>query len=358
MNLAPLFNAQFIDDDGTPLAGGWLYTYATGTVTPQTTYQDQAGGAENENPIELDAAGRCDLWLDPALEYTLLLKRADLTTVRTWDDVGGAQSSALGVTSVNGEAGVVVLTSEDIEFTTSTDTTWFVGVDVQAALDSIIERVDGEIPASAIPIIDAGSLLTATNVEDALQELAGVSGVADQSGNSGKFLTTNGTATSWGLPAAAVISIADAGGVIAATTVEGALQEVALAVAAVNLPPQTGNAGKFLSTDGTSPSWATAGTGSSTQAATGTTTLPGGLIFKWGKAATIATDAVGTAVTFAVAFPNNAFQVIASAATGNGTSGGTGEKYSVSAYGLTTSGFSIDNDGNSAVEVAWWAIGN
>lgn len=48
--------------------------------------------------------------------------------------------------------------------------------------------------------------------------------VPSQTGNSGKYLTTNGTAVSWG-------------------TVDA-------------LPSQTGNSGKFLTTNGTSASWA------------------------------------------------------------------------------------------------------
>jgi hypothetical protein len=49
--------------------------------------------------------------------------------------------------------------------------------------------------------------------------------VPDQTGNSGKYLTTNGTASSWGAVDA--------------------------------LPSQTGNSGKYLTTDGTAASWAT-----------------------------------------------------------------------------------------------------
>jgi hypothetical protein len=49
--------------------------------------------------------------------------------------------------------------------------------------------------------------------------------VPSQTGNSGKYLTTNGTVSSWG--------VVDA------------------------LPSQTSNAGKYLTTNGTSPSWST-----------------------------------------------------------------------------------------------------
>jgi hypothetical protein len=199
MKLPPFFTLQFLDDDGTPLAGGFVYTYASGTTTPQATYTDQAGTEENANPIVLDAAGRCDLWLDD-LEYTFLLKRSDLTTVKTWDDVSGAGSGADLVTSVNTFTGVVELTADDIPFTTSTTTDWFAGTDITAALDGIITFVDdlaaGDIVAANIPIVDAGGLITATNVETAFAEIAAKT-LPSQTTHSGKWLKTNGTAASW-----------------------------------------------------------------------------------------------------------------------------------------------------------------
>lgn len=140
MNSPPFFNAQFIDTTGVPLDGGKLYTYISGTTTNQTTYSDEAGTATNTNPIILNSVGRCDLWLDPALTYTLLLKRSDNSTVDSWDDVVGCVKSTDAVASINGLSGVVVLEAQDIDFATGTSTTWFVGTDVASALDAIIEH--------------------------------------------------------------------------------------------------------------------------------------------------------------------------------------------------------------------------
>src|SRR4051794_2110069 len=66
MNLSPLPVQKFFTNNGNPLVGGLLFTYAAGTTTKIATYQDSAGGASNTNPIVLDFRGECRLWLDPA----------------------------------------------------------------------------------------------------------------------------------------------------------------------------------------------------------------------------------------------------------------------------------------------------
>lgn len=94
--LPPLFTAQFFTDSGEVAAGYLLDTFESGTLTPKDSYTDQAGASENENPIELDAAGRCNLWLGTG-EYRLRLRTPDgLTTVWTRDDVAGVPEAVAG----------------------------------------------------------------------------------------------------------------------------------------------------------------------------------------------------------------------------------------------------------------------
>lgn len=171
-NLPPAFNTQFLDPTtGAELAGGLVHTYISGTTTNQTTWQDQAGTTTNTNPIVLDAAGQCRMWLDPTLSYTILWTRADGSGGRSVDNVGGAALATGIVTSVNGLTGAVVINAPLVPFATGTSTTWFVGTDVAAALDSIITHVDTGIIAASVAIVDAGNYYTSTNVEGALQEL-------------------------------------------------------------------------------------------------------------------------------------------------------------------------------------------
>jgi hypothetical protein len=60
VNLSPVGGVaqQFFDNNGQPLSGGKIYTYASGTTTPQTVYTSSAAGTPHSNPIILDSAGR------------------------------------------------------------------------------------------------------------------------------------------------------------------------------------------------------------------------------------------------------------------------------------------------------------
>jgi hypothetical protein len=83
---------QFFTDDGVPLSGGKIYTYAAGTTTPLTTYTARDGLTPNANPIILDAAGRTpqQIWSTEGLLYKYVVKASDDTLIRTWDNIGGS----------------------------------------------------------------------------------------------------------------------------------------------------------------------------------------------------------------------------------------------------------------------------
>jgi len=86
--LTPSPKMQFFDANGNPLAGGKLYSYASGTSTPLSTYTDSTGLAANTNPIILDSRGECNLWLGAA-NYTLTLKSATDVLIWSVDGVSG-----------------------------------------------------------------------------------------------------------------------------------------------------------------------------------------------------------------------------------------------------------------------------
>ena len=93
VNLSPFANpgAQFFDDNGDPLSGGKIFTYAAGTTTPKATYTDYTGGTAHANPIILDAAGRppSEVWLTYGDAYKFILKDSLDTLVGTFDHIDG-----------------------------------------------------------------------------------------------------------------------------------------------------------------------------------------------------------------------------------------------------------------------------
>lgn len=93
VNLSPIGGAagQFFDNNGTPLAGGLLYTYLAGTTTPEVTYYNSGGVTVNTNPIVLNSGGRVpnEIWLTTGVAYKFVLRDADAVLIGTWDDISG-----------------------------------------------------------------------------------------------------------------------------------------------------------------------------------------------------------------------------------------------------------------------------
>ena len=93
--LSPLggVGAQFFDNNGDPLAGGKLYSYAAGTTTPQVTYTTSSGNTPHTNPIILNSAGRVsnggEIWLTENVNYKFILTNSNDVLLATWDNVPG-----------------------------------------------------------------------------------------------------------------------------------------------------------------------------------------------------------------------------------------------------------------------------
>jgi hypothetical protein len=83
---------QFFDNNGNPLSGGKLYTYAAGTSTPQTTFTSRTGLTANTNPIVLDSAGRTpeQIWSTEGILYKYVVANSNDVIIRTWDNIGGS----------------------------------------------------------------------------------------------------------------------------------------------------------------------------------------------------------------------------------------------------------------------------
>ena len=79
--LTPTPKMQFESAAGVPLSGGKVYTYAAGTTTPQATYTDYTGATPNANPIILDSRGEAAIWLWAA---SYKFKLTDANDVEIW----------------------------------------------------------------------------------------------------------------------------------------------------------------------------------------------------------------------------------------------------------------------------------
>lgn len=105
--------AQFFDNNGNPLSGGKIYTYAAGTSTPLATYTSSSGAAAHTNPIVLDAAGRVpaggEIWIAIQLYKFVLTTSADVT-IATYDNVGGSFNAIAIIANFTGNGATVAFT--------------------------------------------------------------------------------------------------------------------------------------------------------------------------------------------------------------------------------------------------------
>jgi hypothetical protein len=94
------------DNNGDPLVGGKLYTYAAGTSTPLATYSDVGLTTANANPVVLDSAGRATVYL-LASSYKFVLKDSSDVTIRTQDNISAVAPFAVNL-DVDGTAGEAI----------------------------------------------------------------------------------------------------------------------------------------------------------------------------------------------------------------------------------------------------------
>lgn len=85
----PIFKGW--DNNGFPLAFGFLTTYAAGTTTKIPSYVDSTQTTQNQNPQQLNFRGEMPLWLDPTLTYKIALTDVFGNVIPGWpvDNVTG-----------------------------------------------------------------------------------------------------------------------------------------------------------------------------------------------------------------------------------------------------------------------------
>ncbi len=130
--LPPIF--QFFDNNGDPLANGFVDVFAAGTTTRIATYTSAAGTVEAPNPIQLNAAGRPTsgggaIWGEGAYKFIV----RDANGVQVGDVLDNVTSFAGLVTATNAYVELFSGNGTQTVFTTSSD----LGTDPKGLLVSV-----------------------------------------------------------------------------------------------------------------------------------------------------------------------------------------------------------------------------
>lgn len=123
--------AQFFDNNGDPLSGGKLFTYAAGTTTPLTTYTTSVGDVPRTNPIILDSAGRVssggEIWLS-FQSYKFVLKTSNDVLLATYDDIRGNGANDASIQNFTGTGAQTVFTLSSAPFSENSTNVYINGV--------------------------------------------------------------------------------------------------------------------------------------------------------------------------------------------------------------------------------------
>ena len=111
VQLSPSPYLQFFDNNGAVLSFGTVATYAAGTVTPQVTWIDATQVTPNTNPVVLDAAGRCSIWLDQSLSYKYIVSDRLGNIIRTVDSITTGMTGPVTLTAPIGTTPLTVNTN-------------------------------------------------------------------------------------------------------------------------------------------------------------------------------------------------------------------------------------------------------
>lgn len=112
--VSPYVALQFFTNTGAVAAGYQLFTYTAGTSTKVSTYTDVAMAVPNANPIILDSAGRCTVFLATGSSYKYILAPPGDTDppsspVWTRDNISAIPGSASATDNdVSGTAGETI----------------------------------------------------------------------------------------------------------------------------------------------------------------------------------------------------------------------------------------------------------
>jgi hypothetical protein len=131
-SVLPVAWQQALDDEGVPIDGALLYSFAAGTDTEQALYSDVDLTIPLDNPVEADSGGFFPVMYMLATGYKLTLNDADDVLVRTADNIGDigyifAQNfgTEMAAGSRNVTSGYVLLSTDRLVTVASSGATVF-----------------------------------------------------------------------------------------------------------------------------------------------------------------------------------------------------------------------------------------
>ncbi len=170
---------QFFDNNGDPLAGGLLYTYAAGTTTPKATFTTEDGLTQNANPIVLDAAGRCVLFIDGSYKFRLETSLGVL--VRETDNISSFQTSAAATGAVNWATADTIASASSVAIGAATSNYIIItGTTTITSFDTIAQGAERILRFN-------GSLTITHNATSLI--LPGGSNIVTQAGDVARFIS-------------------------------------------------------------------------------------------------------------------------------------------------------------------------
>jgi hypothetical protein len=175
--ILPYIDQQFLDDNGNPVASGFICTTITGTTTNLATYPTQidadAGTNANANPVVLDSAGRASIFLGTGVYRIVLLKRANQGS----SSCNGTMTGS-AIRTVDGVSGLGSLLARNNTWTGSN--TFSGAVTISAGVSIVSKNIDN------VRNCDAFSGATADlKIAACIADLPSTGGVADARGING-----------------------------------------------------------------------------------------------------------------------------------------------------------------------------
>jgi len=228
-----------------PSAGQVLYSSAGSTYTPTTLSSLVQGAKYQADAPSSPAIG--DIWIESDSESDSF----DPNIIRrhTFTATAGQTNFVTSVSFIDGYEQV-----------------YFNGLLLLKTTDYITAGGNAVILLSAAAAGDIVEVVTVTNLNSvntytqAEINSAILTAVPSQTGNSGKYLITNGTATSWAAVAGDIESVT-AGTGLSGGGSSGAVTVSLDTTSQYVVPSQSGHTGKYLTTNGSAASWATVSAG-------------------------------------------------------------------------------------------------